>query len=59
MAEGKSEHRGLEGFQGSRILIPTRRNLQPDREFLAERYELRPGPGAPRKVRWVPLTIER
>jgi putative restriction endonuclease len=29
---------GLQGFQGSRILIPTRRELQPDRDFLAERY---------------------
>jgi hypothetical protein len=28
------------GLQGARILIPTRRDLQPDREFLAERYEL-------------------
>lgn len=31
---------GLQGFQGVRIGIPTRRELQPDREFLAERYEL-------------------
>ena len=31
---------GLQGFQGSRILIPTRRDLQPDRDFLAERYEI-------------------
>jgi hypothetical protein len=29
-----------QGFQGSRILIPTRRDLQPDRESLAERYEI-------------------
>ena len=29
-----------QGFQGSRILIPTRPNLQPDRGFLAERYEI-------------------
>ena len=31
---------GLQGFQGSRILIPARRELQPDRSFLAERYEI-------------------
>lgn len=31
---------GLQSFQGSQILIPNRRELQPDRAFLAERYEL-------------------
>ena len=31
---------GLQGFQGPRILIPTRRDLQPDRDFLTERYEI-------------------
>jgi putative restriction endonuclease len=31
---------GLQGFQGARILIPTRPDLQPDRDFLAERYEI-------------------
>lgn len=31
---------GLKGFQGSQILIPTRRDLQPDRDFLAGRYEI-------------------
>jgi Predicted restriction endonuclease len=31
---------GIQGFQGSQIIIPTRRELQPDREFLAERYEI-------------------
>jgi putative restriction endonuclease len=31
---------GLQGFQGSQILIPSRRDLQPDRDFLAERYEI-------------------
>ena len=30
----------IEAFQGSRILILTRRDLQPDRDFLAERYEI-------------------
>ena len=30
----------LHGLQGSRIFIPTRRDLQPDRDFLAERYEI-------------------
>ena len=31
---------GLQGFQGARIGIPPKQELQPDREFLAERYEL-------------------
>jgi putative restriction endonuclease len=31
---------GLQGFQGAQILIPIRRDLQPDRDFLAERYEI-------------------
>jgi len=31
---------GLQGFQGSQILTPTRRDLQPDRAFLAEHYEI-------------------
>ncbi len=31
---------GLQGLQGSQILIPTRRDLQPDRAFLAERYAI-------------------
>ncbi len=31
---------GLQGFQGSQILIPSRWDLQPDRDFLAERYEI-------------------
>lgn len=31
---------GIQGFQGSQIVIPIRRELQPDREFLAERYEI-------------------
>lgn len=31
---------GLQGFQGSRLLTPRRPDLQPDREFLAERYEI-------------------
>jgi putative restriction endonuclease len=30
----------VHGLQGSRILIPARRDLQPDRDFLAERYEI-------------------
>lgn len=29
---------GIQGFQGSRILIPSSRDLKPDRDFLAERY---------------------
>jgi putative restriction endonuclease len=31
---------GLQGFQGARLSIPRREDLQPNREFLAERYEL-------------------
>ena len=31
---------GLQGFQGAEISIPTRKTLQPNREFLAERFEL-------------------
>jgi putative restriction endonuclease len=31
---------GLQGFQGSRLVIPLREDLEPNREFLAERYEL-------------------
>jgi len=30
---------GLQGFQGQRILVPRSPAQQPDREFLAERYE--------------------
>ncbi len=30
----------LQGFQGSQILIPARRDLEPDWAFLAERYEI-------------------
>jgi len=31
---------GLQGFQGVRTAVPGRTELQPDREFLAERYEM-------------------
>lgn len=31
---------GLQGFQGGRIGVPRRAELQPDRDFLAERYEM-------------------
>ena len=31
---------GLQGFEGLSILIPNTKRLQPDRDFLAERYEL-------------------
>jgi putative restriction endonuclease len=30
---------GLQGFQGVRIVVPARAELEPNREFLAERYE--------------------
>lgn len=31
---------GLQGFQGSRLFVPRREDHQPNRDFLAERYEL-------------------
>jgi putative restriction endonuclease len=31
---------GLQGFQGSRIHVPRKETLRPNREFLAERFEL-------------------
>jgi putative restriction endonuclease len=31
---------GLQGFQNVRIAVPRRAELQPDPEFLAERYEI-------------------
>jgi hypothetical protein len=31
---------GLQGFQGGRIHVPRAERLKPNREFLAERYEL-------------------
>jgi putative restriction endonuclease len=31
---------GLQGFQGAQLTIPRREDLQPNREFLAERYDL-------------------
>jgi putative restriction endonuclease len=31
---------GLQGFQGTRIVVPTRADLEPNREFLAERYDI-------------------
>lgn len=31
---------GLQGFQGVRITVPERLQLQPNRDFLAERYEM-------------------
>jgi|SRR5579859_340920 len=39
-ADGPMLLHGLQGFQGSRLVIPRREELQPNREFLAERYEL-------------------
>ncbi|HYV41009.1 MAG TPA: hypothetical protein VEO02_04375 [Thermoanaerobaculia bacterium] len=38
--DGQMLLHGLQGLQGSQILIPTRRDLQPDRAFLAERYAI-------------------
>jgi putative restriction endonuclease len=31
---------GLQGFEGARLLVPRREDYRPNREFLAERYEL-------------------
>jgi hypothetical protein len=31
---------GLQGFEGARLLVPRREDYQPNRDFLAERYEL-------------------
>ena len=31
---------GLQGFEGARVVVPRREDYQPNREFLAERYEL-------------------
>jgi putative restriction endonuclease len=37
--DGPMLKHGLQGFQGSRILVPRREVLRPNREFLEERYE--------------------
>ncbi len=39
-ADGPMLRHGLQGFQGSSILVPQARHLRPNRDFLAERYEL-------------------
>jgi putative restriction endonuclease len=31
---------GLQGFEGARVVVPRREDYRPNREFLAERYEL-------------------
>lgn len=38
--DGPMLQHGLQGFEGLSILIPNTKRLQPDRDFLAERYEL-------------------
>ena len=38
--DGPMLKHGLQGFQGSRILVPRRELLKPNPEFLEERYEL-------------------
>jgi putative restriction endonuclease len=38
-ADGPMLRHGLQGFQGARLLVPRREMHQPNREFLAERYE--------------------
>lgn len=45
-ADGPMLRHGLQGFQGSRILVPKADGLKPRREFLEERYALfrRAGP---------------
>jgi putative restriction endonuclease len=39
-ADGPMLVHGLQGFQGARLLVPRRQEQRPNREFLAERYEL-------------------
>ncbi len=39
-ADGPMLRHGLQGFQGSRIIVPNNPNLRPNPTFLAERYEL-------------------
>jgi len=39
-ADGPMLRHGLQGFQGARLQVPRRQEQQPNREFLAERYEL-------------------
>jgi len=36
--DGPMLQHGLQGFQGTRILIPHAEHLKPNRDFLAERY---------------------
>jgi hypothetical protein len=31
---------GLQGFQGAAVTVPNAAHLRPDRELLAERYEM-------------------
>lgn len=38
--DGPMLRHGLQGFHGARIIVPPRPSLQPNRDFLAERYEL-------------------
>jgi len=38
--DGPMLQHGLQGFQGSRILVPHAEHFKPNREFLAERYAL-------------------
>jgi putative restriction endonuclease len=38
--DGPMLEHGLQGFQGAEITVPRAEHLRPDREFLAERYEL-------------------
>jgi putative restriction endonuclease len=39
-ADGPMLLHGLQGFQGVRIAVPHDPRLQPNRDWLAERYEL-------------------
>jgi putative restriction endonuclease len=38
--DGPMLRHGLQGFQGSRLIVPRRQELQPNPDFLAARYEL-------------------
>jgi putative restriction endonuclease len=39
-ADGPMLLHGLQSFEGGRLSVPNREDLRPNREFLAERYEL-------------------
>jgi putative restriction endonuclease len=38
--DGPMLSHGLQGFEGARLVVPRRDDYRPNREYLAERYEL-------------------